>query len=428
MICITGKQRAVNAAILLSSILFSSTAALAAPAYEVTNGNDSGANSLRHALASGAGVIVIDDSVSAIAINSTLFYDSEAALKIVGAGQTVLGGDFTLFAVTQGADLTVSDLAFEGPGGYDVENQGGGKGIFVDIPIDREGVVRLNLTNVSVSDVGYHGVHVSDCDLEVCGAGGGGGGDGSPASVDARLVNVTIDGVGYGSFDADGVRIDDRGDGDIFFQAVDSTFIGVGADGVELDEGDNGDVIVDVRNSVFEFNGGYCAPVDPENPPYADETCVEDDDGELVLDLDDGFDIDEAGNGSLLGSIRNIWISNNLDEGLDFDEEGADGINVELVGIEAWGNGDEGVKLSEEDDGDVTASLRSVTAAENGDDGMQIEEEGDGDLTVTVNGSATFDNKPGKAGLNVEESDAGDGTLKVRGSDIDSIDTNVEEI
>jgi hypothetical protein len=59
---------------------------------------------------------------------------------------------------------------------------------------------------------------------------------------------------------------------------------------------------------------------------------------------------------------------------------------------------------------------------------MQIEEEGDGDLTVTVNGSATFDNKPGKAGLNVEESDAGDGSLKVRGSDIDSIDTNVVEI
>jgi hypothetical protein len=30
-----------------------------------------------------------------------------------------------------------------------------------------------------VSDVGKHGVHVSDCDLAVCGAGGG---DGSPAS------------------------------------------------------------------------------------------------------------------------------------------------------------------------------------------------------------------------------------------------------
>ena len=84
--------------------------------------------------------------------------------------------------------------------------------------------------------------------------------------------------------------------------------------------------------------------------------------------------------------------------------------SFELVGIEAWGNGDEGVKLSE------------------ADDGMQIEEEGDGDLAVTVNGTVTFDNKPGKAGLNFEESDAGDGTLKVRGSNIDSIDTNVDEI
>ena len=52
-------------------------------------------------------------------------------------------------------------------------------------------------------------------------------------------------------------------------------------------------------------------------------------------------------------------------------------------------------------------------------------------LTRVINFATTtklFDNKPGKAGLNVEESDAGDGTLKVRGSDIDSIDTNVDEI
>lgn len=279
-----------------------------------------------------------------------------------------------------------------------------------------------------MSNVGDHGVHVSDCDLEVCDSGGGGSGDGSPASIDARLVNVTIDDVGYGGFDADGFRIDDRGDGDIRFEAVDSTFINVGADGFELDEGDDGDVIVEVRNSVSGSNGGYCAPIDPAVTPYADPTCVEDDDGELVLDLDDGFDIDEAGNGSLLGSIRNIWISYNLDEGLDFDEEGADGIDVVLVGIEAWGNGDEGIKLSEEDDGDVTAKLRSVTATENGDDGMQIEEEGEGNLEVTVNGSVSFDNKPGKAGLKVEESDAGDGTLKVRGSDLGDIDTNVVEI
>jgi hypothetical protein len=427
MISMKRRTVAANAALVLSSILFSSTAALAAPAYEVINGDDDGAGSLRDALGSGATVIVIDDSVSAIDIDNTLIYDDEAALKIVGSGQTVLGGDFTLLAITEGADLTISDLDFEGPGGYDVENQGGGKGIFVDVPDDREGVVSLNLTNVSVSHVGKHGVHVSDCDLAVCGAGGGGGGDGSPASIYARLANVTIDGVGNGGFDADGMRIDDRGDGDILFIAVDSVFVNVGADGVELDEGNDGDVIVEVRNSVFEFNGGYCFPVDPDDPPYADPTCVEDDDGELVLDLDDGFDIDEAGNGSLLGSIRNIWISNNLDEGLDFDEEGDDGINIELVGIEAWGNGDEGVKLSEEDGGDVTARLRSLTVAGNGDDGIQIEQDHAGDINVTVNGTITMDNA--KNGLKVVQDGPGGGSLKVRGSDIsDGIDSDVPEI
>ena len=421
------KARAVNTAIVLSSILFGSTTALAAPAYEVINGDDSGVGSLRAGLNSGAAVIVIDDSVSVIALNSTLFYDEVTSLKIVGSGQTITGGDFTLLAITEGADLTVSDLAFEGPGGYHVGNQGGGKGIFVDVPYDRAGVVSLKLTNVSVSDVGYHGVHVSDCDLEVCGSGGGGGGDGSPASIYATLTNVTTDGVGYGSFDADGIRLDDRGEGDILFEAVDSTFINVGADGVELDEGNGGDVIVKVRNSFFEFNGGYCAPINPDEPPYADPSCVEDDDGKLVLDLDDGFDIDEAGDGSLLGSIRNIWISNNLDEGLDFDEEGEDGIDVELVGIEAWGNRDEGVKVSESDGGDVTARLRSLTVVGSGDDGIQIEQDHGGDINVTVNGTTTMDNA--KNGLKVVQDGAGGGSLKVRGSDIsDGIDSDVPEI
>ena len=171
MIYMKRKTIPVSAAFVLTSILFSSTAAMAAPAYEVINGDDDGAGSLRDGLDSGASVIVIDDSVSAIAIDSTLYYDDAASLKIVGSGQTVMGGDFTLLAITEGADLTISDLDFEGPGGYNVENQGGGKGIFVDVPDDREGVVSLNLTNVSVSDVGKHGVHVSDCDLAVCGAG-----------------------------------------------------------------------------------------------------------------------------------------------------------------------------------------------------------------------------------------------------------------
>ncbi len=422
-----------STAAVLCSIIFAPAAIMAAPPAKVTNGADGGPGSLRDALKSGATSVVIHPSVSTIMVDGTLYYNGAEPLKIVGSGATVEGyGDYTLLEITQGANLTISNLNFDGGGGFDVENQGGGKGIFVDVPEERVGTVRLKLTNVTVSGVGYHGVHVSDCTLEdACGSGGGGGGDGSPASVHAILKNVTIENVGYGAFDADGVRVDDRGDGDIIFQAIGSSFLGVGADGVELDEGDDGSVIIAVRNSTFELNGGYCDPIDPVSPPYADPKCVEDDDGELVLDLDDGFDIDEAGEGSLLGSVKNTIVTENLDEGLDFDEEGEGDINIDLVDIEASSNGDEGIKVSEEDDGDVLAHLRAVTAVDNGDDGIQIEQENGGEIHVTVNGAVARDNKASKYDLKVEqaEDDGEGGTLKVRGSDIDKIKAkNVAEI
>ncbi|MGD2128291.1 MAG: hypothetical protein PVJ33_07445 [Lysobacterales bacterium] len=404
---------AAGVAAVLSALVFQATAAVAAPAAEVTNGADSGPGSLRDALNSGAGVIVVDDSVTVIGIQSTLYYGGTDPLKIVGSGQVVeADGDYTLLEIGEGADLTVTDLAFQGIGGFSAYYQGTGKGIFVHVPTDREGTVALKLTNVSVLDVANHGIHVSDCNIgDDCGSGGGGGGDGSPASVHAILAGVVVDGVGYGKFDADGTRVDERGDGDILFEATDSSFTGVGADGVELDEGDAGDVIVYVRNSSFNDNGGYCLPVDAD-PNLEEEICY--DDGEL--DLDDGFDVDEAGDGSVVGMVRNVRIIGNLDEGLDYDEEGEGGFDLELVGIDAWMNGDEGVKISEEDGGDLIARLRSLTLFENGDDGAQIEEEDEGDLHVTVNSTVSEDND--KKGLKVEQSDDGSGTLKVRGSAI----------
>ncbi len=65
----------------------------------------------------------------------------------------------------------------------------------------------------------------------------GPGGDGSPASIKVKLNNVHINQVGFGRADADGLRVDDRGEGDIYFTALNSKFTNVGAVGVELDEG-----------------------------------------------------------------------------------------------------------------------------------------------------------------------------------------------
>ncbi|MGV6826688.1 MAG: hypothetical protein ACWA5Q_06905 [bacterium] len=409
------------------TLLCASTAFAAAPVV-VTNNNDSGAGSLRDALASGANVIQIGYGVTDITIDSTLSYVSTEPLRLLGWGQKIMAaGDFTLFEVSNGADVEIQNLAFEGIGGFSLDNPGTGKGIYVKVPETATGIVRVKLNAVDVMEVANHGIHISDCTLgDDCGSGSGGGGDGSSASVSLEMLNSMVWGAGHGKFDADGVRVDERADGDIMFKSTTSFFIGAGADGVELDEGNHGDVFIYGRSNFFEDNGDYCAnaPLDLAQP------CVEDDDGEMVLDLDDAFDVDEAGDGSVIGMMANNFVRDNSDEGLDFDEEGNGGFLIDLVGIVATGNGDEGIKVSSANDGNVNVDLRNVNVQNNGDDGIQIEaEDGDGQAHVRFFNSRAKNNK--KNGLKVTQENTVDlGTLRARGLvDVDEQDLeNVEEI
>lgn len=435
----------------------------------VTNADDSGPGSLRHALeVEQAGNIMIHKSVGDININSTLEYTGTHQLTIRGHGQTVSTDiNTTLLAVTNGASLSVSNLNFTGPGNFSISNRGdlgqtAGKGIFVDVRDDQTGVLNVNLDRVTVSHVAAHGVHISDCSLaDDCGAGGGGGGDGSDASIRVTLNKVTIDDAGNGRFDSDGFRVDDRGDGDIIFFAKNSTFINIGADGVELDEGDDGDVFAHVKNSQFVDNGGYCDPnlleaflpaVDEAEFAESDQVSEADipgaitgspDDGcferevetyasgyvevyEFGIDLDDGFDIDEAGDGTLYATIKGSNIEGNLDEGLDFDEEDNGSIELRVIGTSASGNTDDGYKLSELGEGDVIAQVKKSSANDNGGKGFVFEEEDGGDLDVTVKRSQTANNDDSvNTGIEAVQTAEGVGTLKVRSSDIaDGIDTD----
>ena len=407
----------------LASIFLLPTIAVAAPGAVVMNGNSDGPGSLKAALASGANKIVIQGKVSTIAVTETLEYTGATALSIVGSGQTLdaTGIDDDIIVVKNGADLTMSNLSLVGPGNYkgyfDEDKYDGGKGIFVDVPETRTGVVSVKLTNVTVSGTGYHGVHISDCTLgDSCGGGSGGGGNGSPASIDVQLAGVTVDGVGFGSQDADGVRVDERADGDIYFTATNSTFINVGADGVELDEGNNGDVILNVGNSSFNNNGDYC--LFDTNLLDTDD-CYDDGDP----DVDDGFDVDEAGAGSITGKIHNLIVTNNYDEGLDFDEEDAGGFDLKIVAVSAFNNEDEGIKASEEDEGSINISLSAIDLQGNNGskEDSEIEEQDEGTVAVTVNGSYIDE-------LKIEEDGTETGSVKVRGStiveplDLDNID------
>lgn len=453
----------------LSRTLLTTTAlALAVPAiamaeqtHVVTSAADAGPGSFRAALAAVAetgGQIVIatqDD----IAIDSALEYAGTAPLYVFGAGQTIsAAGNHTLFAATQGAALTISDLTFEGPGGFDIENRGdldgqtAGKGIFVDVRDDQRGLVSLVLTDVTVRGVANHGIHVSDCNLaDACGGGGGGAGEGSDAGIILQLVNVTVDDAGTGKFDADGLRVDERGPGDINASIIGSTFIGVGADGIELDEGQAGDVRVIMSGTSFDGNGDYCDPAllgafmpdtdegefemgeamqadIPQRPTGSpDDTCLEYvvelyDDGsveefEIAIDVDDAFDVDEAGPGSILATVKNTAILNSFDEGLDYDEEGPGDIRITLIGNRASGNTDDGYKHSEEGPGGVFATVIGSSASDNGGVGFVFEEEDAGDVMVQAMRSTTTGNDDGELGLEVVQEDDGTGTLSMMDSD-----------
>jgi len=444
---------------------FATFAAVADGPILVTSATDSGEGSLRAALEAAAKeegrarILVMTEGD--IEISSTLVYAGRVPVAIHGKGQTVkTAEDVTVFTVSEGADLAVSDLNFAGPGNFSIENRGGtGKGISVDIREDQTGAVTVVLDDVKVSGVSYHGVHISDCDLaDDCGAGRGGKGGGSEASIVVRLNGVEIDDAGNGHFDADGFRVDERGGGDIFFYAKDSKFTNVGADGVELDEGQEGGVFATAIGSTFDGNGNYCdgevlksflpktaegafedGQVEEAGIPGAvtgtpDDSCIERevelyDSGfvneyEIGIDFDDGFDIDEAGPGDLWALIVDSSVKNNRDEGLDFGEEDEGSLKLGVWNAEIGNNTDDGLKMVESESGGVSALLAKLTSRDNGGKGAVFKQNGEGALNVTVNKTTTSGNADGKkSGLEVLQKGDGEGNLRIAGSEIeDGID------
>jgi len=458
-------------AVVVAAVVGFAAPCAAAGVVLVTNGNDSGDGSLRAALSeaakSDAPTTILVTTDSAIIINSTLIYQGKVPLAIYGRGQTVSTvADTTLLTVTAGADLAVRNLNFRGRGGFSINNQGLGKGIFIAVPKDRTGTVQVSLDRVTVSSVAYHGIHVSDCDLgDKCGAGRGGGGDGSPASVAVRISNSEISDVGNGHFDADGLRVDERGPGDIRFDARDSKFVDVGADGIELDEGGTGSVFVAVIDSRIEDNGGYCdakvlQPFMPKVPRARfvdgkvreadipgkikgspDDACLEREvelyasgfvkTYKFSIDFDDAFDVDEAGPGDLWALIVGTSIRRNLDEGIDFGEEDEGSLNIAVWHSVAKGNGDEGFKVVESGPGGVTGHFRDVIARDNGGKGAELVQRDQGDIDVLVDRVTTSNNDKGKkSGFEVVQKGDGKGTLTIRNSKIsDGVDAvNVKVI
>ena len=382
----------------------------------VRNANDSGQGSLRAALLSGKTTVEIDASVGSIKLLSPLIVEDVKKLNILGAGQWIDGskivGNDHILSMKSIADLTVQGINFVGNAeeiSQDPDKQVGGSAIYVGVPASFAQDLNVSLKNVSIARVGGHGVHVSDCSTgSICGGGNSAEGKGSSASIYVDLDSVSIRNVGYGRQDGDGFRVDERGIGSIYMNISNSLFYEAGADGMELDEAGSGDVVVNIDKSAFLNNGAYCDLVKFKNGSKCDD--------EGSPDLDDGFDIDEADEGSIMINLTNTDANHNYDEGFDFDEQGKGDIVFNGKLLEAASNLNEGIKVSEENGGSVRVLLSQLLAVDNNGskEGVQIEEEGKGDLEVRLGKSTMIGGAAEK--LKVEQADKGKGILKIESS------------
>ena len=355
----------------------------------VSNDNDAGPGSFRDAVAQanadpGVAHIQFTGRVSVIALQQTVVYTGTQPLTINGNSATIDGSGLAggaAFLSTGGGDLAVSRLT--------VRNAPA-EGIAVEVPSTATGTLHVSLFRVEIRGNRGHGVLVNDQVDSSAPDGVQPNADGSAASVDVAVVNSIFADNGYGVSDRDGLRVNEGGDGDLIITVKHSAAIDNAADGIEVDERGAGDVRVDVFGSQVLRNGKF----DPD-------------------DLDDGFDIDEYNDGSVIGIVASTSASDNYEEGLDFNENNAGDLRVDLVNVEVNGNREEGVDYEEDDDfaggGDLVTAMSHVVTngngANGGDAGLKIREKGAGDLVAVVSGAEASGNVIG--GISVREDAAG---------------------
>ena len=355
----------------------------------VSNNNDAGPGSFRDAIDqanANAGVthVQFTGRVSVIALQQSVLFTGAQALTIEGNGAVLDGSGIALgaaFLATGGGDLAVSRLG--------VRNAPA-EGIAVEVPAAAAGTIHVSLFRVEILNNLGHGVLINDQEDSSAPEGVQPPANGSAASVDVTVVNSSFVGNGYSVSDRDGLRVNEGGDGDLVIMVKHTVAADNAADGIEVDERGAGDVLVDVFGSQIVRNG----PFDP-------------------ADLDDGFDIDEYDDGSIIGIVAFTIASDNYEEGLDFNENNAGDLRVDLTHVTVNGNREEGVDYEEDDDfaggGDLVAVMTDVVTngngADGGDAGLKIREKGAGDLVAVVSGVDASQNVIG--GISVREDATG---------------------
>jgi hypothetical protein len=353
----------------------------------VTNNDDDGKGSFRWAVAEanenpGIRRIEFRGKRRPIQLLTSVTYTGAQDLTLEGNNAIIDGASASgpAFIVTGGGDLKVSELTFR---------NSPAEGIDYEVPAAATGTIKVRLDRVTIADNKGHGVLVNDQvdpstedDVQP-------NAEGSAASLYVEVIGSSFLRNGYSVSDRDGLRVNEGGEGTLTFVARLSRSEDNAADGIELDERGVGDVRIDVSGLKLARNGKF----DP-------------------LDFDDGFDIDEYDDGSILGTVSASSSLDNYEEGFDFNENNAGDFKVDMYLVNASGNAEEGIDYEEDDDfaggGDLVTTMAGIVANRNGGDGgLKIREKGLGLLTANVTGVEANQNVV--SGIAIRE-DA-DGTL-----------------
>ncbi|MCW8931970.1 MAG: hypothetical protein OQL19_17270 [Gammaproteobacteria bacterium] len=315
-----------------------------------------------------------------IILTSPIIYNGTQSLKLLGNNATIDGSSAGSFELDENLTATTDDgtLIFNTSANLSIHKlnivNSASRGIVVNIPASSDNdEIDINLHRVHISDSALYGLHIDDNANEF-----DDGSIGSDMGIDLNISRSSFTGNGTGAIDFDGIRVDERANGNIVAVITHTHIDGNGGDGIELDEAGEGDVEATMIHVSLNGNGFYNEE-----------------------DLDDGFDIDEADEGNIEVRLVDVEVNNNKDEGLDFDEAGDGDIEIKLKRITAHNNSDEGIKLDEEDAGNIEASLKKIQVTNSGDDGIQFTELGEGQIKAYLKKVISDNNK--KYGIKMEQ-------------------------
>jgi hypothetical protein len=364
----------------------------------VTTRADDGPGSFRQAVLNAnadpsIGVIRFDRGLDPIRLVQPVTYSGGQALVIRGEGARLDGsrlaaGESALVA-EGGGDLTIAELTV---------THAPGNGITIKVPDLATGVFEVRLHEVTIRENGLHGILINDQadPLSLSEAG-------SAASLLVDVSDSRFERNGFAVIDSDGLRVNEGGEGSLEADIRGTRFADNGADGLELDERAVGDARFALRHTTLIGNGSFTSE-----------------------DFDDGIDVDEGGDGDLLGRFNHVLANKNFEQGVDLNENGVGDLRVSMADVSAAENSEEGIEFEEDDDvaggGDIDAELVRVTARRNGgaggDAGLKLREKGDGNLVARLVDAVSLDNRllsggDPVSGILLREDEAGDLTAEL---------------